>query len=107
MIDKKLKFEKFESKIVSKVENAMKFEKYRVNFKDKLESKPIISLGSEEYLLLRPLGEDFSEFLERTHKNSFYFPCYSYPVSFLHSSTIHSGWCFNGSDIRDWELSHC
>ena len=66
--DKKLKFEKFEFEIISKVENAMKFEKYRVNFKDKLESKPIISLGSEEYLLLRPIGEDFHEFLERMNK---------------------------------------
>ena len=63
--ERKLKVEKFESEIISKIKDAMKFEKYRINFKEKLEHKPSMELGEEEYLLLKPLDDDFPDFLKR------------------------------------------
>jgi len=63
--EKKLKFENFESEIISKIKYSMRFEKYRINLIGKLKDKPTISLGEEEYLLLKPLGDDFFNFLER------------------------------------------
>ena len=61
----KLKVEKFEEQIIAKVLYALRFEKYKVNFKNKLEHKPVVELGEEIYLLLRPLGKDFPAFLTR------------------------------------------
>ena len=66
--EKKLKPEKFEDEIVSKVKDSMRFEKYKINLKQKLKERPTMKAGEEEYLLLKPLGDDLPDFLNRLDK---------------------------------------
>jgi len=46
----------------------MRFEKYKINLKQKLKERPTMKLGEEEYLLLKPLGDDLPDFLKRLDK---------------------------------------
>jgi len=62
----KLNLNKFRQKIIKKIKDMLKFEKYQQNIKSKeVQLNERLILGDEEKLLLIPLDKDFPKFMKR------------------------------------------
>jgi len=56
-----VKPEDLEAEILDKTRFILKYEKYRENLQQKIAAKPAFKLGEEQRLILKPLGEEFSQ----------------------------------------------